>query len=415
MSFLNSLISSIETRDPTKYAPPPAPARKPRQPPPSASASVSGSARSSAETEQRDRARSLSSSSVGVKRKAESISRNDDIRTKVMRPETVVKNVSREPHVPASTPSSQVRPGISKSSSAPKTSSNPPFKPAPKPAPANATSTTQPKTSTPRLTTPSASSTTTAMTTTKSAPATAASKPTTASKPAPSAPIQSKPPPKGSYAEIMARAKALQEKAPAPPEIVPVVKHLPQPKERLSKVQLKKKAEEAKLKEQEEAKAKKQAGKLSRSSSNVSAPESRQEKIKALKKSDGPEYRGTARPRPAAPEPPAYKGTARRPPPERQNPSRLKTARSHPARRSRLDEYLATDEEDEGGDYFGGYDDYYSDSSEDMEAGISDVEQEEALALRFAKKEDEEELKAEMAAKREKLARKKKLMAASRR
>lgn len=175
------------------------------------------------------------------------------------------------------------------------------------------------------------------------------------------------------------------------------------------------------MKEQEQAKAKKATGKLSRSSSNISNPtvpghnESRQDKIKALKKSSGPEYKGTARPRPAAPEPPAYKGTARRPPPERANTSRLKTSRNNPARRSRLDEYLATDEEDEGGDYFGGYDDYYSDSSEDMEAGISDVEQEEALALRYAKKEDEEELKAEMAARREKLERKRRLAAVNKR
>lgn len=79
-----------------------------------------------------------------------------------------------------------------------------------------------------------------------------------------------------------------------------------------------------------------------------------------------------------------------------------------------MDDYLGTDEEDEG-DYAGDYDDYYSESS-DMEAGLDDVEEEEAVALKSAQREDEKEWQAELAAKREKMERRKKLTAlASRR
>jgi hypothetical protein len=77
-----------------------------------------------------------------------------------------------------------------------------------------------------------------------------------------------------------------------------------------------------------------------------------------------------------------------------------------------MDEYLATDEEEEGefGDY-GNYDDLYSDASSDMEAGFDDVWEEEDAALKSARKEDEQELQRETAAKKEKLERQKKLAA----
>ncbi|KAI5287542.1 hypothetical protein KEM54_005916 [Ascosphaera aggregata] len=430
MSFLNSIISSIETKDPSKYAPPPAPARKPRQP----SASAPGSARSSADTEQRDRERSLSASSSGVKRRADTDWRNEDIRAKVARSDAVtVKSAPRE--LPQSktlaatattkaTASSQLEPGVMKPGvvkpgvskqfslvSKTPVSKTLPTTPSSSANPVSAGQTKAITAAKPINASLSTSTTKLATATSKPNASIPATKPSAATKPAPPAPVQSKPPPKGSYAEIMARAKALQEKAPAPPA-VGLIKHQPQTKERLSKAQLKKKAEEAKLKEREGAKAKKAGGKLSRSSSDISTHETRQERLKALKKAGGPEYRGTARPPAAAPEPPAYKGTARKPPQGRANGSRLKSGRNSSTRRSHLDKYLGTDEEDEGGDYFGGYDDYYSESS-DMEAGISDVEEEEALALMYAKKEDEEELRAEMAAKREKLERKKRFAAAA--
>ena len=73
-----------------------------------------------------------------------------------------------------------------------------------------------------------------------------------------------------------------------------------------------------------------------------------------------------------------------------------------------MDEYLGTDEEDEG-DFDDHYDDYYSDASSDMEAGLDDVDREEAAALKAARREDEEEWKAELAAKQEKLERRNRL------
>jgi hypothetical protein len=79
-----------------------------------------------------------------------------------------------------------------------------------------------------------------------------------------------------------------------------------------------------------------------------------------------------------------------------------------------MDEYLGTDEEDEG-EYANDYEDYYSESS-DMEAGFDDVDEEEAAALAAARREDIEDMRAEAAAKQEKLDRRKKLtMLASKR
>lgn len=118
--------------------------------------------------------------------------------------------------------------------------------------------------------------------------------------------------------------------------------------------------------------------------------------------SERPSYKGTAKPT-QTPEPPTYRGTAGLP------SNRGGSDRRHQSRNSRQNEYLGTDEEDEGD--LGGYDDYYSDASSDMEAGMDDVDREEAAALEFAKREDEKELRQEMAAKKEKLERQRKLAA----
>ncbi|KAJ6060836.1 hypothetical protein N7444_002690 [Penicillium canescens] len=209
--------------------------------------------------------------------------------------------------------------------------------------------------------------------------------------------IKAAPAPKGSFAEIMAKAQALQDKAPTN---AGTLRHQAVPKERLSKVERKRRAMEAQAKEKEARLGKK------------SAPGATGKDRIALTKrsSDGPSYKGTAKPakHTQTPEQPAYRGTAGLP------SSRGVGDRRHQSRngRSRRDEYLGTDEEDEG-DYggYGGYDDYYSDESSDMEAGLDDVDREEAAALKFAKREDEEELRQEMAAKKEKLARQRKLAA----
>lgn len=115
-----------------------------------------------------------------------------------------------------------------------------------------------------------------------------------------------------------------------------------------------------------------------------------------------PSYKGTSRPtQRTQPPQPAYQGTAGL-------PSRGGAKDRKPqSKRSRMDDYLGTDEEDEG-EYADDYDDYYSESS-DMEAGLNDVEREEASALKSAQREDEEEWQAELAAKKEKMDRRNKL------
>lgn len=207
----------------------------------------------------------------------------------------------------------------------------------------------------------------------------------------PAAPAKA--PPKGSYAEVMLRAQALQNKAPMN---VGMIKHQSAPKERVSKVS-KRRMMEAKKQEQNSSKGK-----------DFDAASIPYRKGNNIRKPAEPEYKGTAKPSSKDPTP-AYKGTAG-------IPSRRGTGDKNvtrPARNQKpraRDEYLGTDEEDEG-DYGYDEDDYYSDASSDMEAGIMDVDNEEQQALRAAKREDEEELRLEMAAKKEKMDRKKKLAA----
>ncbi|EKV09368.1 Chromatin SPT2 [Penicillium digitatum] len=199
----------------------------------------------------------------------------------------------------------------------------------------------------------------------------------------------SKPPPKGSFAEIMAQAKAKQETVPVG---VGLLRHQAGPKERLTKLERKRRMMELQAKEKE-ARLGRKAG-LGVAAKGKPAVRQRD--------SEGPSYKGTAKPTQAS-EPPAYRGTAGLP------SNRGGSDRRHQSRNSRQNEYLGTDEEDEGD--LGGYDDYYSDASSDMEAGIDDVDREEAAALEFAKREDEKELRLEMAAKKEKLERQRKLAA----
>lgn len=133
---------------------------------------------------------------------------------------------------------------------------------------------------------------------------------------------------------------------------------------------------------------------------------------KSAGRSNEPEYKGTAR-RPPQSSAPAYTGTAGRPSKRAPGTGAAQKSKQTPHRAVR-DEYLGTDEEDEG-DYYGAddYDDYASDVSSDMEAGIMDVEREEQEALRAARAEDEAELRAEAEAKRAKEERKRKLAALS--
>lgn len=198
----------------------------------------------------------------------------------------------------------------------------------------------------------------------------------------------SKPPPKGSFAELMAKAREVQQKAPK----VGVLKHQPATqKPKMSLAEKKKRAMEAAAKEKEAARGKKNGTSATAESKPGSKPSEGTVDKKVL------EYKGTARPAQST-----YRGTANL-------PSRRGSApdRRRPPRR---DEYLATDEEDEGDYYYDDYDDdYYSDASSVMEAGIEDLDREEELALKIAKQEDEEDIRREMEAKRQKMERRKKL------
>ncbi|KAJ0421800.1 hypothetical protein BJY00DRAFT_281791 [Aspergillus carlsbadensis] len=220
----------------------------------------------------------------------------------------------------------------------------------------------------------------------------------TAPAPQKNTPVSTKPPPKGSFAEIMAKAKALQQTAPTQ---VGMFKHQSAPKEKLSKMERKKRIE-AQAKEKDPKQAKRPGAAASTAAS--SKPGST--KVAPKREREEPTYRGTARPPPPQPE---YRGTAGLP---SRNGERRGHHRSN--KRSRMDEYLGTDEEDEG-EYANDYDDYYSESS-DMEAGLDDVEEEEAAALVAARREDIEDMRAEAAAKQEKLERRNRLaMLASKR
>lgn len=123
-----------------------------------------------------------------------------------------------------------------------------------------------------------------------------------------------------------------------------------------------------------------------------------------------------------------YKGTANAAPPPKPKPQpsyrgTMKTvpkdlpAREKPKPRPPRDRYLDTDEEEEededddlddaGEDMSNGG---YSDESDDMEAGFDDVEEEEAEAIKQAKRDDAREAALEAKLKRDKEERKKRLM-----
>ncbi|KAJ5172581.1 Chromatin SPT2 [Penicillium capsulatum] len=206
--------------------------------------------------------------------------------------------------------------------------------------------------------------------------------PPKAARPAAAAPTATKPPPKGSYADLMQRAKAIK----APPHLGEFRNQAPPPKEKVSWWEHKRRQKEAQAEARAQRTGKKYVPK-SRPPPRRSSPQ------------NSTTYKGTAKPA-KTPEAPVYRGTAGLP------SKRTSTDRAHTKRRA--NEYLGTDEEDEGD-----YDDYddHSDASSDMEAGFDDVDNEEGAALKSAQKEDEKELRMEMAAKKEKMERQRKLAA----
>lgn len=201
-------------------------------------------------------------------------------------------------------------------------------------------------------------------------------------------------PTKGSYAEIMARAKEAQtSKAPSQ---IGMIKHQTKEKQKTSKL--------ADRRREEQNKQKSDKSRPDSKSGPSDKADPRRRSASPTKKTDQPKAAKSARP-PLHGPPSQYKGTmgtaSKRPRDERRRTN------------SRRDEYLGTDEEDEGD-----YDDsddgggYYSDaSSDDMEGGFDDIEEEESKALRAARDDDAKELALEQRLKKEKLDRKQKLQA----
>jgi hypothetical protein len=189
-----------------------------------------------------------------------------------------------------------------------------------------------------------------------------------------------------------------------------MIRHQASPKERVSRIQQKRLALEARQRETQNKKGKNAS---TASSAARVVDKSKDERALIRKNRLEPEYKGTARPA-GDPASPVYRGTARLTSRRAvgSGNTHSKSQNRH-FRRPLRDEYLGTDEEDtDDGHGSDDYDDgFYSDKSTDMEAGIFDVEDEEQRALRMAKREDAAELKAEMAAKNAKLERKKKLAA----
>ena len=216
-------------------------------------------------------------------------------------------------------------------------------------------------------------------------------------------PEGTKVPKKGSYAEIMARAKAAAN-APA----IGVIKHQPKDKKAVSdkkELLLQKKGLTGKSKPDGKAAHGRHSSADISGGSRPGSSGKQEGPVK--KKVQEIAYKGTAKPKPQ----PTYKGTMK-PVPAAAVPAQKKsfitqddrsrsnsTSRPHPAKSRRRD--YSEDEEDEEDEE----EDYESES--DMEAGYSDVEEEETKATKIARKEDEFEARMEAEMKRQKEARKK--------
>ena len=189
----------------------------------------------------------------------------------------------------------------------------------------------------------------------------------------------------------MARAKASQSKAPA----VGVISHKPRDKITIShkkELKMKKNAiKNRKLGIKTGGSRPGSSGSLSSSPAPMSSD---------VRKAPQPVYKGTAK----AHVKPTYQGTMKAGSTAASKPTTRD--RDGQISRNRYNEYAATDEDDLDDIE---EDEYGSDESEDMEAGFSDVEEEESVAIKAAKKEDENEARLEARLKNEKEERKKRL------
>ncbi|MCJ1388088.1 hypothetical protein MMC18_000932 [Xylographa bjoerkii] len=220
-----------------------------------------------------------------------------------------------------------------------------------------------------------------------------------ASKPSPVTPVSAEakaPPKKGSFAEIMARGK---------PTIPPVGLITHKPKEKLSS------KKELELLKRERALKVKPGSKISKSAPgskrNSPAPSKQKEApIVPGKSGKTTGYQGTAKGKPQT----SYKGTMKpvSPPPasahKRAYDSDAPRAPQPTSVSRRKERYSEEDSEVDDGESYMSDGDY-----SDMEAGFEDVEEEDEKAARLAKKEDDfermmlDELKRQKEAKRQRL------------
>ncbi|KAF7186908.1 hypothetical protein HII31_11702 [Pseudocercospora fuligena] len=237
---------------------------------------------------------------------------------------------------------------------------------------------------------------------TTSQPAKAAAKP--AAKPAAAAPKPAgnaaaanaapAPVPKG-FAAILAQAKAAQEASKA--AATNTIKH--KPVERLTK------KERMRLREEAKSKGSGKGGKAAAADRSRSGTPS--DPKAAAKKASDTGYKGTMKKAVVAPPTTSYTGTMKKAVPgaaPKKDPKKGLGQDKYGGYASWSDLSAAEDEDEEG------YDSYESD---DMEAGFDDVEGEEQLALKSARKEDLEALQEEERHRREKEERKRKLAALS--
>lgn len=224
----------------------------------------------------------------------------------------------------------------------------------------------------------------------------------------------SKPPKKGSFAEIMARAKAAQANMGS----VGKIQHKKIEKREREDIKARRLHKLGKTLTSDKANGKpsqvplkdgrngvrENNGKVHTASKGVEKEKALAEKKikKAALATTG--YTGTARPKP---------GGAR--------PTSASSLSAHGGRSqgyggsSASKRYSYASEDDEEEDEEEDEEDYYSDASSDMEAAAYEVDEEEALAERIARQEDAEALREEIRLKREKEEKKKRLMAMAKR
>lgn len=216
-----------------------------------------------------------------------------------------------------------------------------------------------------------------------------------------------KPPARGSYAALMARAKDAQSSK--GPSSIGLIKHQSTEKDKIKTSKLaERKRQQEQDKDKDKDKGRTLAGATSKPGMNGKV-DPRRRSASPVKKADQPKIPRAPKPPlhgpPRKEAPPAYRGTMGQASKKSRDDVRTKS-------RSRQDEYLDTDEDEE--DQYG-YDDepdYYSDaSSEMMDAGFDDMDMEEREAARIAREEDAREMALENELKKAKEERKRKLAA----